>query len=655
MMRVRRILLTGLLALFFAPALPAQVTMSLSGSPVLNTGDADAMTYYRQTDENDEVCAILKVHPTNPLGATLVLNTGGGLAPVPPPSGVSARQEDGSWWFWVSPRVKNIYFTAEGYTTTRTVGASLKAGKVYDVQLVVDAMIRQVQEFSLDEMVMTLSVEPLECIVSYGTDESCNLGRQVVKDGYFQAVLKKGLYHFKVEQSYYEPYVGVYRVDEKSSEQKIVLQPSFGYLKINTNPEGAEVYVDGFTRSLGRTPLVSRKLSKGTHTLHIWKENYYSEDVTVEVNSDGLEQELAPVRLRPQFVNVTCLCEDKDADLVVLDAAGKEIARGKSGMLVRLNSHVLYKLEASRSHYLSQSTGITLRVEDEGGRMNISVGAPLPIYGGLHISSTPTQADVYLDGVKVGKTIYIGKVLSGTHTLELRKEGYWMDPVVVEVKDNQTLQRNITLKKGSPDGTLNIDSKGTWKVRVMSRDGSFNGTYWTPVSRITLPPGQYTATIEGSSSNRELVKTFTVTSNKEVNLTMNPTQKIRNAHVVGFMYGSVLTKESEGKNTGYLLGISYTYLPRWIGPSLSFSYGFGVPRHVQPAVGITFGVPSPYSSGSGWAGYYLTTRYVYSTYYGNGFEIGLSVTKFFYISAVYFPVMQKPELLIGFSLPLPFK
>ncbi|MCR4565597.1 MAG: hypothetical protein K5651_05860, partial [Bacteroidales bacterium] len=90
---MRRILLTGLLALFFAPALSAQVKMSLSGSPVLNTGDADAMTYYRQTDENDEVCAILKVHPTNPLGATLVLNTGGGLAPVPPPSGVSARQE----------------------------------------------------------------------------------------------------------------------------------------------------------------------------------------------------------------------------------------------------------------------------------------------------------------------------------------------------------------------------------------------------------------------------------------------------------------------------------------------------------------------------------------------------------------------------------
>ena len=649
MTRMRRILFTGLLALFFAPALSAQVTMSLSGSPVLNTGDADAMTYYRQTDENDEVCAILKVHPTNPLGATLVLNTGGGLAPVPPPSGVSARQEDGSWWFWVSPRVKNIYFTAEGYTTTRTVGASLKAGKVYDVQLVVDAMIRQVQEFSLDEMVMTLSVEPLECIVSYGTDESCNMGRQVVKDGYFQAVLKKGLYHFKVEQSYYEPYVGVYRVDEKSSEQKIVLQPSFGYLKINTNPEGAEVYVDGFTRSLGRTPLVSRKLSKGTHTLHIWKENYYSEDVTVEVNSDGLEQELAPVRLRPQFVNVTCLCEDKDADLVVLDAAGKEIARGKSGMLVRLNSHVLYKLEASRSHYLSQSTGITLRVEDEGGRMNISVGAPLPIYGGLHISSTPTQADVYLDGVKVGKTIYIGKVLSGTHTLELRKEGYWMDPVVVEVKDNQTLQRNITLKKGSPDGTLNIDSKGSWKVRVMSRDGSFNGTYWTPVSRITLPPGQYTATIEGSSSNRELVKTFTVTSNKEVNLTMNPAKKYVQVHYVGASIGigmpesSLSAKSSE--NMSFLFGASYTYFPKWVGPSFALNV-LGKPTlDVQLLGGIALGHEFLFG----------LVRGGYSTYNRWGFDLGVQVLKYLYFTCGYYPTTKQVQVTFGFSAPLPFK
>ncbi len=137
-MSVRRILFAGLLAILVSQTLSAQVKMSLSGTPTLNANDADAMSYYRQTDENDEVCAILKVRPTNPVGAMLVLNTGGGLAPVPPPSGVNARQEDGSWWFWVSPRVKNIYFTAQGYRPTQTVGVSLKSGKVYEVQLVVD-------------------------------------------------------------------------------------------------------------------------------------------------------------------------------------------------------------------------------------------------------------------------------------------------------------------------------------------------------------------------------------------------------------------------------------------------------------------------------------------------------------------------------------
>ena len=659
MMRMGRILLTGLLALFFAPALSAQVKMSVSGSPVLNTGDADAMTYYRQTDENDEVCAILKVHPTNPLGATLVLNTGGGLAPVPPPSGVSARQEDGSWWFWVSPRVKNISFSAQGYTLTNTIGVSLSPGKVYEIKLVVDALVRQVQEFSLDKLVMKLSIEPMECIVSYGTDESCNLGRQVVKDGYFEEILKKGLYHFRVEQSYYEPYVGVYRVDEQSSEQKIVLQPSFGYLKINTNPEGAEVYVDGFTRSLGQTPLVSRKISKGTHTLHIWKENYYSEDVTVEVNPDGQEQELALVRLRPQFVNVTCLCEDKDADLVVLDANGKETARGKSGMQVRLNSHVLYKLEASRPHYLSQSTGITLRVEDEGGRTNVSVGAPLPIYGGLQISSTPTQADVYLDGKKVGKTTYIGKVLSGTHTLELRKEGYWMDPVVVEVKDNQTLQRNITLKKGSPDGTLNIDSKGSWKVRVMSRDGSFNGTYWTPVSRITLPPGQYTATIEGSSSNRELVKTFTVTSNKEVNLTMNPAKRYVQSNFVGASIGFAFPPKTDSDNSysgssssssektksNFMFGLTYTYLPKWVGPSFSLYFLTKPSFDMQFLGGIAVGLDL----------LFVYLRGGYSTYNKWGFEVGGTFAKYCTGSIGYYPNTKQLYMTVGLTLPLPFK
>lgn len=652
-MSVRRIFFAGLLAILISQALSAQVKMSVSGTANLLPKDADAVSYYRQMDVNDELCAILKVRPTNPLGATLVLNTGGGLAPVPPPSGVNARQDDGSWWFWVSPRVKNISFSAQGYTLTNTIGVSLSPGKVYEIKLVVDALVRQVQEFSLDEMVMKLSIEPMECIVSYGTDASCNMGRQVVKDGFFQRVLKKGLYHFKVEQSFYEPYVGVYRVDENSAEQKIVLQPSFGYLKINTNPEGAEVYVDGFTRSLGQTPLGGRKLSKGAHTLHIWKENYYSEDVTVDVRPDGLEQELPLVRLRPQFVNVTCLCEDKEADLTVFDAAGNRIETGKNGMQVRLNSHALYKLEASRPNHTAQSTGISLRVEDEGGRTNVTVGAPLPIYGGLQISSTPTRADVYLDGVKVGTTIYVGKVLSGIHTLELRKDGYWMDPVLVEVKRNETVHRNITLREGTPDGTLNISSNGSWVVRVAAKNGSYNERMYLPVYNLKLAPGTYTATIDGSSSNRELVKTFTVGSNKEVNLTMNPAERVLNAHVIGFTYGGILKKKSESDtNPSFLLGVSYTYLPSWIGPSVSLNFGFGGDRHVQPAAGITLGFPSDLNT---WGGYYLITRYVYSTNYRNGFEIGVSVTKFFYISAVYFPAMTKSELLIGFSLPFPFR
>lgn len=669
MMETRRIRFVFLLAILFSQVLSAQVKMSLSGTPVLNAGDADAMSYYRQMDENDEVCAILKVHPTNPMGSTLVLNTGGGLAPVPPPSGVTARQADGSWWFWVSPRVKNIYFTAQGYTSTQTVGVSLKAGKVYDVHLVVDASIRQIQEFSLDEMVMTLSVEPKECIVSYGTDECCNMGRQVVSDGYFQAVLKKGLYYFKVEQSYYEPYVGLYRLDEKATEQKIVLQPSFGYLKINTDPKGAEVYVDGFTRSLGQTPLVTRKLSKGTHTLHIWKENYYSEDVTVDVNGDGLEQELALVRLRPQYVDVTCLCEDEIAELTVLDAAGKQIASGSSGMRVQLNSHAVYKLEASRPHHLSQSTGITLRTQDEGGSINVNVGAPLPIYGGLQISSSPTRADVFIDGVCVGSTIYVGKVLSGVHTLELRKEGYWMEPIVVDIKENQTLQRSITLKQGSPDGTLNIDSDGYWKVVISAKNGSYYQSFNLPVSNLKLAPGAYTATIESTYKNRELVRNFTISSNKEVNLTMNPSQKNPYAHVIGLSYGlsldtskSSFSSSSTGSSssssksdvTDWMLGVTYSYLPRWIGPSFAIYGGKNKVSNqwfYQASAGVTLGFSSAGSVGL----LFATGSYVYSSMYKSGFGFGCMITKFVSCSLCYFPAFQKTQLIVGLSVPFPFE
>ena len=66
------------------------------------------------------------------------------------------------------------------------------------------------------------------------------------------------------------------------------LQPIYGSLRVDYEPENAEVYIDG--KLLGRTPNVFRNLLVGTHTLKISKEGYIArtERVTISENQPSV-------------------------------------------------------------------------------------------------------------------------------------------------------------------------------------------------------------------------------------------------------------------------------------------------------------------------------------------------------------------------------
>lgn len=429
----KALLLLPFLLLAF-PQARAQIQMSVNGTPVLDAADLDAASYYRQTDVNDQVCAILKVTPSSPLNVPLVLNTGGGIAPVPAPKGQTNQRTDGSWWYWLSPDTKNIFFTAAGYQTTARVGVSLHPGKVYRLSLSVGASRHVVTEVSLNEGIFKLHIQPDTCVVSYGTEGRYDMDSQSVTDGYFEAALDWGRYDFKVESEYYETYYGSCSLAEAIHEQQVSLVPAFGRLELTTEPSGVEVFLDGnYSRPLGSTPLRSGKIARGTHRLLFSKDDYYNEECRVEVVSDGSVQTLPPLVLRPQFGTVTCICEDEEAQLTVMDAAGRVLGEGRSGMSLRVGSRVSYKVVASRPSHHSQEARIPGGTELEGRTLTVSVRPPVPILGNLMLTSAPLTAEVILDGKSVGKTSWLGQVLIGKHQVCLRMEGYQDENFVIDV------------------------------------------------------------------------------------------------------------------------------------------------------------------------------------------------------------------------------
>ena len=482
---MRRILI-ALQALLIPLLMSAQINMSVNGRAELDPQDNDARSYYALRDANDLDCAIIKVSLNNPVNGTLVLQTKGGSATVK-----TEKQTNGEWWFWVSPVVTNIMFSCEGYTPTPYVGVTLRGKSVYRMKLTVDAAVATVTTFTLGSSVMKLNVTPPDATVFYGRTPDCDMGSRTLSDGLFEEFLDNGTYYYRIESRFYEKLSGKYEVNEHSREVSVSLTPAFSYLGLDSSPQGADVYVNG--RFIGTTPLAkSDKVRKGESVrVEFRLKDYYIEPITVNVVGDGKVQKVPTVNLRPQFGWVTCLCDDPEAELVVSDAT-KEIARGKSGMRVKLNSGgTTYKLESLRPSHHPQAQGIKGSMI-EGKDVELRVESPVPIYGGLQLTSTPSRARVFIDGVEVGTTALSQRVLIGRHTVELKLNGYHLDPFTVNIEEGQTTQISKALISGPKivGGTLKVTTGKETSANVKVFNAHTSKTGYSPFTA-NLPAGYY--------------------------------------------------------------------------------------------------------------------------------------------------------------------
>ncbi len=484
---MKRLLTTLLCSLFWLIPVTGQIKMTVSSKAELIPDDADAASYYRMTDINDNVCAIIKVVPDNPLSGQLVLNTKGGMVPVK--SDEQARK-NGEWWFWVSPTVTNIMFTCDGYTSTDWMGVSLQAGKVYRVKIGVESNFTIVRSFAGSGLVaVNIDIIPKDALVSYGSSAEIFDNSTHVTDGSFDVFLQEGKYYFKVESEFYETYTSEVTVVKGISGIEIRLNPAFNTLAITSSPTASDVYIDG--KLVGTTPInVSDRVPKGKHSLIFRKDNYYVYEQEIVASGDGSLLTIPTATLPPQFGIVTLLCDDPEADLTLTDPAGSVVFRGKSGSKTQLNSKLTFKLEASRPSHISQSTGVTLGESNEGKEIDVSVDAPVPIYGELQISSAPSRAEVYIDGQRMGVTLFIQHILIGQHTVELKKEDY--DPISFDVNilDGQITSISKALKK----------HEECHVVKVVETRGTENSHEWVDLG---LPSGVKWATCNVGANKPE--------------------------------------------------------------------------------------------------------------------------------------------------------
>ncbi|MBR5250257.1 MAG: PEGA domain-containing protein [Bacteroidales bacterium] len=419
------------------PAAAQNLKMSLAGEVRLEEEDMDATSYYPVRDQNDKLCALIKVRCTNELKNPLALDNRG--------LGVTKRQEmdNGEYWFWVPYQTKNLYFACKGYEEVPPIPVQLQPGKVYRITLRTDAVAQTILNASISFNYLRMNIVPQGARVSIGDTEDCSLYSEIVTQNDFEYQLNYGRYYYRIEHPEYETITGQVEVSEEDQEHQFTMTPAYSYLTFESDPVGADVFVNG--KHIGTTPFRSEtRYLRGELEVLMQKREYASRTEKIQVRGQGGEQTVH-MALDALFATVTCTCEDPQAEIWV-----DNVYQGTGSWTGHLSTTSNHVLEARKAG--CQARSISFEVK-EGEVVTKTVEAPIPFYAILSIQSTPTAAFIFLDGEEIGKTPKVKQVLVGKHQITLTKEGHFPVAFEVELKHNQQLTVAKELKPIKAENT----------------------------------------------------------------------------------------------------------------------------------------------------------------------------------------------------------
>lgn len=186
--------------------------------------------------------------------------------------------------------------------------------------------------------------------------------------------------------------------------------------------------------NIDATGAVAKSLEYGTYTYKVLADNYHMAEGRFTLNNRS-ETLVENVDLRPNFSDMT-FNVDADADIYI--NGERKGTRQWSGVLKAGN----YQVECRQINHKSTSQYIQVTENDN---RTINLKAPEPILGTAAITSTPLGAEIIVDGKTYGQTPKNLDLLIGKHKIEICKQGYQSESQIFEVREDRTVDVNITL------------------------------------------------------------------------------------------------------------------------------------------------------------------------------------------------------------------
>ena len=228
-----------------------------------------------------------------------------------------------------------------------------------------------------------------------------------------------------------------YRMELISGTVNPIVDEDLGgnYLVMNIEPENAQVYINE-KPMLVENGEVSRLLPYGKYTYRVEAPSFMNEAGAFEIGKERVELN---IRLVSAKATLTVNCPDTEADIYIND---QKKGRGSwTGLLV----DGMYAIEARKPGHRNVKQVLTLAKQEQKA---LTLNAPEPIYGKLNLNSSPSNCEVYLDGKQIGKSPNLfNNILIGSHTLELRKNGYDSQSKAVSIEEGKITDMEMTLQR----------------------------------------------------------------------------------------------------------------------------------------------------------------------------------------------------------------
>ncbi len=191
---------------------------------------------------------------------------------------IHKKYKDGEMWLYVSSG-------CQGTIVIKYMGE-------YEFKLPSKLDAKSVYELVLGMETATLVIRTIP------SEAEIFIDNQKVGTGYASKSVSIGVeHHYKVQCTDYWPKEGQVYFDQRDEKQiDVVLEANYGYITIKTEPDGADVYVDG--KKVGVTPYMLEKISFGQHRVELQKAGYEKSVKVVVINPEELENtQLAKVVL----------------------------------------------------------------------------------------------------------------------------------------------------------------------------------------------------------------------------------------------------------------------------------------------------------------------------------------------------------------------